>query len=122
VTAEQFVTDFVAHIRAEAQHLRAYGVGRIALLGVWQHIVAMATDAVTAAVRSALQHAPCSIRALARAADVPASTLVRIQSGDRAATVTVARALAGALRAWGQTCTALAGAVEEAAARPSKGA
>jgi hypothetical protein len=34
----------------------------------------------------------------------------------------LARALAGALRAWGQTCTALAGAVEEAAARPSKGA
>jgi hypothetical protein len=82
----------------------------------------MPTDAVTLAVRRALEHAPCSVRALARAADVPASTLVRIQSGDRTATRAVALAVSRALRAWGQKCTTLADAVERAAARHPKGA
>ena len=59
---------------------------------------------LTFAVQRALEAAPCSIRRLAVAADVPHSTLVRIQSGERAATLAVAEAVIEALEQWGNDC------------------
>ena len=56
------------------------------------------------AVRRALADAPGSLRALAREAGVPHSTLVRIRQGDRAPTRDVAEALAGALERWSGSC------------------
>ncbi len=58
----------------------------------------------TAAVQSALLAAPCSLRALARAAGIDHAALVRVQAGDRPATVALARAVMGALAGWGDDC------------------
>jgi hypothetical protein len=57
------------------------------------------------AVLRALEEAPGSLRAIAREAKVPHSTLVRIRGGERGATAEVARALAGALHRWGSRCS-----------------
>lgn len=73
-----------------------------------QHIVAMSHDRLTDAVAAAIRAAPCSLRALARTAHVPPSTLTRIVSGERAATHAVARALADALDTWSGRCASLA--------------
>lgn len=59
---------------------------------------------VTDAVRKAMDKAPGSLRALAKAADVPHSTLVRIRSGERTATRDVAVKVAEALGLWGGKC------------------
>lgn len=58
----------------------------------------------TAAVQAALQAAPCSLRALARAAGIDHADLVRVRAGDRPATVPLARAVMGALARWGDDC------------------
>lgn len=81
---------------------------------MWQHIAAMNRDRLTEAVTRAVRGAPCSVRALARAAGVPDSTLVRIVAGDRAATPAVATAVARALDQWSARCGQLAQAVRQA--------
>ena len=80
----------------------------------WQHIAAMPSDRLTETVKRAVQDAPCSIRALARAAGVPDSTLVRIVAGERAATPAVATAIARALEGWGAQCGRHAAAIRKA--------
>jgi transcriptional regulator with XRE-family HTH domain len=55
-------------------------------------------------VRFALAEVPGSLRAIAREAGVPHSTLVRIRQGDRDATREVAEALADALGRWAADC------------------
>lgn len=78
------------------------------------------SDALTTAVRRAIAGAPCSVAALAAAADVPQSTLARIRSGDRNATPAVARAVARALDQWGASCARLAHGIRQA--HPRRGA
>ena len=60
---------------------------------------------LTLQVQRAIKAAPCSLRALAREAHVPQSTLVRIQSGEREATLAVAKSVELALTNWGRDCT-----------------
>ena len=79
-----------------------------------QHIAAMNRDCLTEAVTRAVRGAPCSVRALARAASVPDSTLVRIVAGERTATPAVAAAVARALDQWSARCGQLARAVRQA--------
>ncbi|HZA92426.1 MAG TPA: helix-turn-helix domain-containing protein [Gemmatimonadales bacterium] len=74
----------------------------------------MPDDRLTDAVRQAVRGAPCSVRALARAAGVPDSTLVRIVARERAATPAVAAALARALDQWGTQCGQLAHGIRQA--------
>lgn len=81
---------------------------------LWQHIAAMPSDRLTEAVTQAVLGAPCSVRALARAAGVPDSTLVRIVAGERAATPAVAAAVARALEEWGDHCRQLARSIRQA--------
>jgi hypothetical protein len=78
-------------------------------------------DPLSAAVAQALQQAPCSVRALAREAGVPHSSLVRIQAGQLRATTELAEAVAKGLRRWGDRCDRLAGAIEKAAKWPKGG-
>lgn len=75
------------------------------------------SDSLTTAVREALRKAPCSVRALAREAGVPHSSLVRIQAVQLSASPTLAHSMAKALRKWGDRCDQLAGAIEQAATR-----
>ena len=56
-------------------------------------------------ISRALEIAPCSLRALARKAGVPHSTLVLIRQGKRQPTRAVAEALVGALLDWVEQCT-----------------
>ena len=56
-------------------------------------------------IRRALEVAPCSLRALARKAGVPHSTLVLIRQGKRQPTQAVADALVDALVEWMGQCT-----------------
>jgi plasmid maintenance system antidote protein VapI len=86
----------------------------VATPGVWQHIAAMPTDRLTETVMKAVRGAPCSVRALARQAGVPDSTLVRIVAGERAATPAVAAAVARALDEWGAQCGQLAKVIRQA--------
>ncbi len=79
------------------------------------------SDRLTLAVQRALRAAPCSMRRLAVAAHVPHSTLVRIQSGERAATLAVAEAVSVALEQWGKDCTQAARQLRQAT-RKQKGA
>ena len=74
----------------------------------------MPKDSLTEAVNRAIQNAPCSVRALARAAGVPDSTLVRIVAGERAATPAVAAAVVRALEKWGAQCERYAAAIRKA--------
>jgi transcriptional regulator with XRE-family HTH domain len=55
-------------------------------------------------VRRALRRAPCSIRALARAAGVSHVLLAEIRRGRKAVTPRVARMVAAALEQWGTQC------------------
>ncbi len=77
-----------------------------------QHIVAM-SDELTRAVGRAIRGAPCTLRALAREAAVPPSTLTRILSGERAATPAVAESVAAALERWGAQCLRIATAIRQ---------
>jgi hypothetical protein len=52
------------------------------------------------------------LRALAIAADVPQSTVARIVSGERSATIAVTAALARALRRWARDCDTHAARLE----------
>ena len=70
---------------------------------VWQHIVAM-RERLSNVVRDALKRSPASLRALAREAGVPVSTLSRILNEEREATEDVAAALGNALTRWGDSC------------------
>jgi plasmid maintenance system antidote protein VapI len=79
-----------------------------------QQIAAMPRDRLTETVTQAVRNAPCSVRALARQAGVPDSTLVRIVAGERAATPAVAAAVARALDEWGTRCGQLAKAIRQA--------
>ena len=74
----------------------------------------MLDDPLTVAVVEAIRSTPCSVRALARAAEVPHSTLTRIAAGDRAATLAVATAVASALDAWTVECAKLARRIRQA--------
>ena len=71
---------------------------------------------LTRTVRRALLAAPCSTRALARAAGVPHSTLVSICADDpakhREATRALAHSVMLGLRAWASTCQQSADAIE----------
>ena len=71
-------------------------------------------DKVTDAVRNAINAAPCSVRRLADAADVDHSLLVRIRSGERAATLDVAMKVQAALETWTQDCGDAARAIRRA--------
>ena len=75
----------------------------LASLVVWRHIVAM-RERLSNAVRDALGGSPASLRALAREAGVPVSTLSRILRKEREATEGVAHAVMGALMRWGDSC------------------
>ncbi len=59
-------------------------------------------------VRLAIRRAPCSLRALAREADVPHSTLVRIKQRTLNASPETARKLAAALQRWAEACRSAA--------------
>ncbi len=67
---------------------------------------------LTEIVAQAVEAAPCSLRALAREAGVPPSTLTRIVNGERDATPAVARAVADALRRWRDDCATSAVGIE----------
>jgi plasmid maintenance system antidote protein VapI len=82
-----------------------------------QHNAAMPRDALTDAVARAIEHAPVTIRELAREAGVPDSTLVRIVSGERRATAAVAEEVARALERWSNGCERDARRIREAQRR-----
>jgi hypothetical protein len=82
--------------------------------GRWQQIAAVRVDdQLTQAVRQAIEEAPASLRALARAAGVPDSTLVRIRKGERRATPAVATAVAASLERWSTRCGELARQIQD---------
>jgi ribosome-binding protein aMBF1 (putative translation factor) len=70
---------------------------------------------LTRATLRAVERAPCSTRALAKAAGISHGLLHRIQRGDYHVTPDVAERLATALEAWGATCVAAARAIRAAA-------
>jgi hypothetical protein len=85
---------------------------------VRQQYAAMSDDDhLTDAVADGVRNAPCTIRALARVANVPDSTLVRVVAGERAATPAVADAVADALDAWSDQCKELAKRIRQAQRR-----
>lgn len=69
---------------------------------------------LTHAVRQAIRRAPCSVAKLAQEAGVAQPVLWRIQAGERAATPSVARAVAGALERWSARCASLARNIQQA--------
>lgn len=75
------------------------------------------SNALTEAVKRALDRAPCSVATLARVAGVPQSTLARIQAGERNATVAVAHAVTRALEQWSADCRSLARGIRRAQPR-----
>jgi len=68
-------------------------------------------------IRAAIASAPCSVRALARAADVSHTVLVQIRRGTLLATPMIARKLAEALEQWGAACQRAAKRLRGAARR-----
>ena len=75
---------------------------------------------MTVAVQKAMESAPCSLRALADAAGVDHTTLVRVRRGERAATQDLAAKVATALEAWGWDCTQAAKAIRHTTKRPEE--
>ena len=67
-----------------------------------------------AALRKAIRHAPCSVRALARQAGVSHVMLAGIVAGRERATTRVAKAVAKALDSWAARCAKDAAAVRAA--------
>ena len=61
-------------------------------------------DRLSQAARSAIQSAPCSLRALGRAAGVSHVLLIKIRDGRQRATPEVAGAIAQALGHWATNC------------------
>jgi hypothetical protein len=74
----------------------------------------MTREDVTKAVILALRAWPGSERALAQAARVPHSTLVRIRSGALRASEDVARALVPVLQRWSEECSKAADTLQRA--------
>ena len=72
---------------------------------------------LTAALVDAIDVAPCSLRALARAAGVSHALLQQIKRGDFNATREVAEKVAGALDGWAGRCAGAARKVRAAARR-----
>lgn len=73
-------------------------------------------ERLTDSVAAAVDETPTSIRALARAADVPHASLVNIRQGKMSATPQLARAVAEALEQEGEKMTNLSNQVREALA------
>lgn len=69
---------------------------------------------MTDAVRDVLEEWPDSLRALARAAGVDQSTLVRIRTGERPASLELAAAVAAALEAYSTRTKRNAAAIRRA--------
>ena len=67
-----------------------------------------------AALRRAIERAPCSVRALAHEAGVSDALLFMIASGKRQATPRVALKVAGALEKWAARCADEAAAIRAA--------
>ena len=65
------------------------------------------------AVRRVLGEVPGSMRALAKEAGIPHSTLVRIRQGHLGASPAVARALADALGRWARECSSAEGILRQ---------
>ena len=72
---------------------------------------------LTRELLSAIDAAPCSLRALAREAGVAHSLLVQVQQRDFHATPGLAAKIAGALEQWGTRCTTAARKLRAAARR-----
>jgi len=70
---------------------------------------------LTKTVAHAISAAPCTLRALARAAGLSAPQLSRIVTGQRNATPEVAERIARALEAWSRDTARLAHRVRQAA-------
>ena len=68
-----------------------------------QHIGDM--DRLANALLAAIDVSPCSERALAQAAGIDHSLLIRIRNGERSATPVVADKIADALEAWSEDCS-----------------
>ena len=81
---------------------------RLADPGERHRLYAMPGQQRTRAAVRAIEGAPSRLAALARAAKVPQSTLARIVSGERGASVAVTQALARTLRRWARECEAQA--------------
>lgn len=71
-------------------------------------------NARTRAVRRALELTPTSLRAVAREADVPPSTLHRIKESELGASEAVAEAVADALERWSGDLADVAGEIRRA--------
>lgn len=71
-------------------------------------------ERLTEAVATAVDETPTSIRALARAADVPHPSLVNIRQGKQAATPELAEAVAEALERESRRMTNLSCEIREA--------
>jgi DNA-binding XRE family transcriptional regulator len=65
--------------------------------------------------RAAIAAAPCRLTALARAADLSHTTLVKIRRGTFLATPVIARKLAGIFERWGASCQRVAQRLRRAA-------
>ena len=74
----------------------------------------MGMPAKTRALRKVLREAPCSMRALARAAGVAHQNLVLARDGLRPVSDAMAASVAAALRTWADTCDRLADEMERA--------
>ena len=72
---------------------------------------------LTREVLRAVESAPCSTRALAKAAGISHGLIHHIQRGDYHVTPEVAGRIAKALERWGAACTAAARKVRAAARR-----
>ncbi len=68
-------------------------------------------------IRAAIAAAPCTLRALARAANVSHTVLVQIRRGTFLATPAIAAKLAEALEQWGRACQRAAKRLRHAARR-----
>ena len=80
------------------------------------------TVTLDVALRRAIRRAPCTIRALARAAGVSHVMLVGIMTGRERATARVAVRVAKALEEWGARCVGEAAAIRAAVeGRSTKG-
>jgi hypothetical protein len=79
------------------------------------------SDYLLSAFRTALREMPGSIRALAREAGLSDALLIRVRDGERGLTRETVRAVAAALRGWGDRCHALAEALEQDDGPPEQG-
>ena len=69
---------------------------------------------LSAAMKDAIDAAPCTLRALARQAGVSHSLLLMIRDGDRRCTRDAARKVVAALESWSRDCSAAADGLRQA--------